>query len=85
MKHIGLKYGVIFTCLLIFACQNEQKKRKERIIDAVENSAVQLSASSKETIPFDSVYVSKVTTYKDSLSFYKKTNFVGSAIIQYEE
>ncbi len=84
MKHIGIKCSILFTCIFAFGCSGE-KIRKENIINTVKSTAIQLPKEANEVIPFDSVYVTKKTNNKDSLSFYKKTKLVGSAVIEYEE
>jgi hypothetical protein len=79
MKSVLFKSSILLLLTLIFGCQN-QGNRRETIINTVKTEAINKDGK----VSIDSVYVSKKGTNKDSLSFYKNKEFMGSVVIMYE-
>ncbi|MBS4041657.1 MAG: hypothetical protein KGZ81_13800 [Flavobacteriales bacterium] len=79
MKSVLFKSSILLVLTLIFGCQN-QGNRRETIINTVKTEAINKDGK----VSIDSVYVSKKGTNKDSLSFYKNKEFMGSVVIMYE-
>lgn len=71
--------SVILFFSLLVSCGRESKRRgmaRDTIISTLQ--------SNSEIMPYDSIYVKKMSKNKDSLIFYKNKESVGSAIIVYE-